>query len=220
MDITQFLDDKGHLWPYNSIRRTRSGLHPKWMLIHQKNHGVCFRPNGFFVCPAGNLPTTAVQNIIISESGYPLPPVYCEVAEVVEHWGRGINPRWEQKVLEWFYQDLRHGCPEEKCDLFHGAIHLLIDAMNETRAEILQPYFLSEEWNQFFEVAYLTDHDFYSLAVKSVQFCDGLFEERRNELSFARQQERILRRHERSQTAAQAAQPPNPLPSNVAVVSP
>lgn len=171
----EFIKRNGNKYPYNDIRCTRRALYPKWILMKAPNAGVLFRPLGYYLVPAKAFSNPVVQDIIVSKDGLPLPSNYCAVAEVVEWWGRLVNPRWSQNVLVLFEQLLREGANLTTKELYYECIVLLAESkLANSFGYCGSTFDILQSWQDYFD--YLYSHktnDFFSLCKETIFFIES-----------------------------------------------
>ena len=129
--FTAFKKENSNRFPYSEIMCTRTSYHAKWLLFNCKKQTSHHRPKEFFLLPTATLPLDQVQCLIMDKTAIPLPPLYSEVVDCTEWWGRFVAPKWEQDILEMFhhyltdnsfgYDDLNH-----RKDLFYDCIAILV----------------------------------------------------------------------------------------------
>lgn len=173
--IKHFLDEHGEQYPYNEIRRTRQGLHAKWLITKCRNHGVFLQNNNYFVMRAGTVDFRTMQDLISSKQAVPVTPTYTEIIDCMEYWGRAIDSRWYEDVVKRIY---RSNETIERNDRFHA----FFDCVSLRVEDILYHRLFNEDQHRyncyfqfrlFFETSYGPGCSFFDIAVKSFQFIDS-----------------------------------------------
>jgi hypothetical protein len=179
-----FAEQKGTEWPYKELHRTRSSFISRWLLFSSsKYHGVVYRPRGYFVLPTSTMPLDVVQHLIVSECCVPLPKDFCDVIDCMEWWGRIVSSRWEQEVMHLIYQYIQkdgfYDRAPTRYELFYGCIQLWVN-MKLTMHYAGHMCIITDVtrvWAKHFDKIYPSDvNDFFTLAVKSMQFISNEIE--------------------------------------------
>ena len=101
ISFKEFMFTEGNKFPYNNLKVTRNGIHPRWLLTEGSySSGSLLRTRNFFLIPSSSLPKKTVQRLILDKAVLPLPDDFCDVVDCMETWGRSLSYRWEQEVLK------------------------------------------------------------------------------------------------------------------------
>jgi hypothetical protein len=175
-EFALFIAEKGDLYPYNEIRRTRNGIYPRWILFCAKSPQALFCHNGIHLLPTATLSNELIQEIIVREDGIPLPNDYNDIAYCMEHWGRGIDGRWYQDVLHLMESFLREPEGLTRCQLYYDCIYLIVE--RKLRMVFLHHDVvcaaMSAFENWFHKMFRNGNTDFYHLAVANIQYADSV----------------------------------------------
>jgi hypothetical protein len=171
-----FLANRGNYYPYNSIRTTRNGIYPRWILLESRQPHLLFCNNGFHLTPTACLSNETMQEMIVIDKAIPLPSDYDDIAFCMEYWGRGVCGLWQQQVLSVAHSFLSEGEHLPKKYLYYEMIYLLVERKvdsfflhHDIRCAIKDGF--ARYFNKTFESE---TNDFFHLAVRSIQYCDNL----------------------------------------------
>ena len=186
-----FVEAEGYKYPYNQLQLMQQGYYPKWLLLHSSNlDGIVWRSRGFYVLKSSCLPWNIMQEIIITKSGFPLPPEFSEVVDCMETWGWNYSSLWVQDVLHLMYQFVHpqgcfFGCPKTKESMYEDFIFLYVKEklqINFGNSRINN--YIIMQWHTYYHQKVMETVDYFELAVGSIAFLDACIDVARTQNSF------------------------------------
>ena len=112
-----------------------------------------------------------MQSIIQSQTGYPLPQNFSEMADSLEWWGRVVDCHWQQNVLGLMYLCLKEVTFVGRKKLFDFSIGMLVDMKIEERSPCDIPLLLKEDWLDYFNTS-LNNASFFTCTMRTIQYID------------------------------------------------
>lgn len=162
--------------PYCSILQTRSNYHCRWLLLKAKNTvGVINRKRGYYVIQSACVSKSVQRDMIINRDALPLSPVYDEVINSVETWGKSIKSSWSQDVYHYIFQRAKIDTDEQtiylEC-LYRLVRKLTRELVGPARTRLL------DGWIEFFDANY-GDYigDFKTLTIATIEYVEDSMNE-------------------------------------------
>jgi hypothetical protein len=168
-----FVADNGHLFPYNSIRITRTSFHCKWLLCKGCGKTSLFCQNQYYILNTSALSLNTMKMMIVSSDAVPVPVAYNDIMDTVEWWGRRVSGNWQQFVLKSLMEMKQ---PIEKKLLHHIFLQALVRekiTMRYNNEEIITETFT--EYNQWYEQKWRPASHFFDIAIKTIEWIDRYF---------------------------------------------
>ena len=165
-----FVADNGHLYPYNSIRITRTSFHCNWLLCKGRGKTSLFRQNQYYILNASAVSLDTMKMMILSSDATPVPVAYNDIMDTVEWWGRRVSGNWQQFVLK--------SLMEMKQPIKKKSLHLIfLQAL--VRDKITMRYINEEiitetliEYNQWYDQKWRPASHFFDIAIKTIEWID------------------------------------------------
>lgn len=164
----QFLEANSNQHPYCDLRTTRSNYHCKWLMLKAAHPTSIRRRNGYFVLQSSCVSKSIQNEMIVSGTALPMPPMYDDIIDCVETWGTHLKCGWNLTVYEYLYKNAN--LPETKHSLYGECLYPMVKSkiakhfMVATRREAIVA-----EWIKYYDTAFHTGEDFFMLAVGSMQ---------------------------------------------------
>ncbi|CAB9531580.1 hypothetical protein SEMRO_3693_G350410.1 [Seminavis robusta] len=162
-----FQAKNGYMFPFNSVKATRTSFHTRWVLMFNRGEKPLFCPSRHQLVPASTFLLEDLQHLIIEGQAIPLPPDYCEIADCMYYWGRTMDHRWYYDVVNFFSSILSptpHPNGINKKCLFRYILSLYV----QTRLDF--NWFVVQQWHNYFDLLYVQTDDFFFLATSSTSF--------------------------------------------------
>lgn len=171
----------GDAFPYCHLRKTRQRYYCKYLFIPDD---TARRPNnrppkdGYSIIASNHFSPNMENEIIVSRKGFPLPPAYNFVGDVIRTWGRRVSPEWERFVYKYLWQVFNFTRPNafSKFTLYKKCIQKLVFSLVEkhnlynsgNRREVF-----FAKWEAHYRLTYTTvTEDFGMLAQATIQWFD------------------------------------------------
>jgi hypothetical protein len=177
-EFTYFLGKFASKYPYNEILKTRRQFHVKWLITNKPTFGypragIPRNTGTYTAIPSIAFEQDIVQYLIIHKKAQPVPAKMGEVLDWMHCWGRSVDVHWHSHIVDWFHFLLHHGIHLSDRIVLRDCVEYRMRQVIHMRG--LDVHQSIHVWHLFFDYEYHKgDHDFRSLAIKSINFMNSI----------------------------------------------
>ncbi len=173
-EFKYFLQHFGSKYPYKEVTKTRRKFHVKWIITNKPTTAAIPRNQGFHTAiPSSALDDDLVQYLIVYKKAQPVPAFMSNILDWMYCWGRAIDVNWYNSVVDWLHFLLHHGIHLSDRLVLRDCVEYRMRKVAHIRG--LEVNSSINAWHNYFDGELDNGNvDYYSLAVKSIQFMNSI----------------------------------------------
>ena len=109
-----FLRRNGNKFPYSQIRKTRSTVYVKWIVLAAGQ--------SFVNLPSMSLDKPTLNHLIVTQQAWPLPTDMGDIIDYMEWQGRSEDAVWYHNVVDWIAFICREGIKRDHLGLLYDCV--------------------------------------------------------------------------------------------------
>ena len=168
-EFQTFLRRNGKKFPYNQIRKTRSTIYTKWLVLAAGQ--------SFVTLPSISIDKPTLNHLVVTQQAWPLPAEMGNIIDYMECWGRGEDAVWYHNVVDWIAFICREGIKRDYLGLLYDCVALRVrrlieQDMGSQVTALTRRVF--QQWREYFFSQYESGStDFVSLKRASIAYVRG-----------------------------------------------
>ena len=164
-----FLQRNGNKFPYNQVRKTRSTIYVKWLVLAAGE--------SFVTLPSISINKATLNHLVMTQQAWPLPADMSKIIDYMEGQGRAEDVVWYHNVVDWIAFICREGIKRDRIGLLYDCVALRVrrlieQHMGSTTTEPAKR--ILTHWREYFFSQYENgSRDFVTLKRASVAYVRG-----------------------------------------------
>ena len=164
-----FLRRNSKKFPYNQIRKTRSAIYTKWLVLGAGQ--------SFVTLPSISIDKPTLNHLVMTQQAWPLPAEMSEIIDYMECWGKGEDVVWYQNVVDWIAFICREGIKRDRLGLLYDCVAMRVRRLVEQQFGVTTTQLtrrILQQWREYFFSQYENGStDFVTLKRASIAFVRG-----------------------------------------------
>jgi hypothetical protein len=173
-NMKSFMDKGNFIYPFNEIRKTRSTMECKWVILSSEVEETAQTVYHTVLC--ASLPEDTLQDLMISQHAVPLPSDLSYCMDNMHDWGQDMDMEWYCGVVQMLASTAQDGFCVNKKGIVRDSLEIKVMALIHLYYGVGSPtaYLLMHGWADLFDNLWrTTDRDFYQLYLCSTQYINN-----------------------------------------------
>ena len=184
-----FLALEGDTFPYCDLFKTRNKCYCKWLMMKANSPTTIMfqsttHTHNHFPIPTNTVDEETYELLVTSFQATPLPPDFSHVMDCMFGWGRSIDERWYNRILEnmeYYFRNPEAARELTRAHFFQECImakvFFMINHLDPHGDRVIVLDSLYTHFGSLFAYKYSASTSFYTMAVDIIQFVRGMIDQ-------------------------------------------